>query len=217
MLRARSTTLVALAATLATTASACVPVLHLAPALESRPRQELRLRSASDGNFAFGGFRVRDLHRGLRTTIRAGATTSLGSGVTAGVSAFSSWQPITFTFEGRRREERWVFRCQRYRDEQDFFAGLACDVGGAETPVYRVEIDPFGGRVLGIGNDTNLEVTTERAMSGSLIGAHVFAAADPIAAVRLQPDMALIVAADSARSARLGSALLAAALFAADD
>lgn len=191
--------------------------MRLAPALEGRPRSELRLRAGSDGDLEFGGFRLRHLRRGWRVSIRAGATTSLGGGATAGVSAFTSWQPIGFTFEGRQVQESWSFRCEHYRDEEHRFAGLACDVGREETPAYRVEVDSSGGRVLGIGNDTDLAVTIERSFSGSLLGAHVFAAADPIAAVRLQPDMALIVAADAAPGARLGSALLAAALLAVDD
>ena len=213
MLRTRRTALTATLATLA----ACAPLLRLAPGLENRPRHELRMRTGDDGDLAFGTFRVRHLHRGLRISVTASATTTLGGGLATGVSAFSSWQNIHFTFEARRPDESWVFRCQQFRDEEARFAGLACDVGGAEDPRYRVEVDPSGGRVLGIGNDTNLEVATARAYSGSLVGAHVFASADPIAAVRLQPDKSLIVATDASRNARLGSALLAAALFAADD
>jgi hypothetical protein len=197
--------------------AACMPALRLAPGLEARPRRELRLRAGSDGDFDFGAFRVRHVRRGLVTSISAGATSSLGANVTGGVSLFSSWQPIGFTLEGRPARQHWSFRCERYRDEDRRFAGLACDVGPEDSPAYRVEVDPSGGRVLGIGNDTALDVTTQRAFSGSILGAHVFAAEGPVAAVRLQPDMALVLAADAAPAARLGSAVLAAALFVADD
>lgn len=194
-----------------------MPVLRLAPGLEARPRRELRVRAGSDGDFDFGAFRVRHVWRGLVTSVSAGATSSLGGGVTGGVSLFASWQPIGFSLEGEGSSRGWIFRCDRYRDEDRRFAGLACDVGPERSPSYRVEIDPNGGRVLGIGNETALQVTTQRALSGSMIGAHVVAPEGPVAAVRLQPDMALVVATDAAPAARLGSAVLAAALFAGDD
>jgi len=198
-------------------AAACMPALRLDPVLQARPRRELRLRAGSDGDFDFGAFRVRSVNVGLRTTVRAGATSSLGGNATAGVSLFSSWQPFGFTFEGPEAHQHWRFRCERFRDEDGRFSGLACDVGSDEAPAFRVEVDPHGGRVLGIGRDTHLQVTTARTYTGSLLGAHAYAAEGPVAAVRLQPDMALVMADDATADDRLGSAVLAAAMFAGDE
>lgn len=193
-------------------AFACVPSMRIESRLAARPNRELRVLEGSGGDLDLGRYRVRRVHWGIRTSVFAGASTSLGGGVTAGLSAYSSWQPVGFTLEGPRPEQTWRGRCERYGDEDGRFAGLSCDVGPADRPVFELEVDRAGGFVS--GQDANLVVAMQHAFGGVIVGAHAYGSGDPVAAVRLSADRGLVVAADATPDERLVSTVLAAALFA---